>query len=155
MVFQFAKSVFRLCLQELTVSSPEPMDVSGVEEADGGPGQGSDSEGSDYAPGRKKKKRASSSKDKKKGSSSADRSASKKKEPEPEPEEEDDDDDDDDDCMVRTHLLPKNKEKESLCLSVGQSCLFSITPYYLLNVDGSLQQGGLATPLTCEPVTVI
>lgn len=88
-------------MQELAVSSPEPMDVSGMEEADdGGLGQCSDSEGSDYTPGRKKKKRASSSKDKKKSSSNADRSNSKKKEPEPE----EDDDDDDDDCMVTTHL---------------------------------------------------
>lgn len=94
--------------------------MSGVEEADGIPGQCSDTEGSDYAPGRKKKKRASSSKDKKKGSSSADRSTSKKKEPEP--EEEDDDDDDDDDCMVGTHFSPNNKEKESVCPSIGHSC---------------------------------
>lgn len=81
-------------LQELPISSPEPMDVGGVEEAeDGGPGQRSDSEGSDYTPGRKKKKRASSGKEKKRSSAGADRSASKKKDPEP--EEEDDDDDDD------------------------------------------------------------
>lgn len=86
-------------MQELAISSPEPMDVSGVEEADDGPAQCSDSEGSDYTPGRKKKKRASSSKDKKKSSSNADRSTSKKKEPEPE----EDDDDDEDDCTVITH----------------------------------------------------
>ncbi|KAM7373650.1 hypothetical protein PAMP_008487 [Pampus punctatissimus] len=70
------------------------MDVGGVEEAeDGGPAQRSDSEGSDYTPGRKKKKRASSGKEKKRSSVGSERSASKKKEPEP---EEDDDDDDDD-----------------------------------------------------------
>ncbi|XP_028281494.1 chromodomain-helicase-DNA-binding protein 4a isoform X3 [Parambassis ranga] len=80
--------------EELPISSPEPMDMGGVEEAeDGGPAQRSDSEGSDYTPGRKKKKRASSGKEKKRSSAGAERSASKKKEPEP---EEDDDDDDDD-----------------------------------------------------------
>ncbi|XP_035537770.1 chromodomain-helicase-DNA-binding protein 4-like [Morone saxatilis] len=80
--------------EELPISSPEPMDVGGVEEAEEGvPAQRSDSEGSDYTPGRKKKKRASSGKEKKRSSAGADRSASKKKEPEP---EEDDDDDDDD-----------------------------------------------------------
>lgn len=68
------------------------MDVSGVEEAeDGGLAHRSDSEGSDYTPGRKKKKRASSGKDKKRSGAGAERSTSKKKEPEP---EEDDDDDD-------------------------------------------------------------
>lgn len=88
-------------LQELPISSPEPMDVGGVEEAeDGGPGQRSDSEGSDYTPGRKKKKRASSGKEKKRSSAGADRSASKKKDPEPE----EDDDDDDDDSSVRETL---------------------------------------------------
>lgn len=81
--------------QELPVSSPEPMDVSGMDEVeDGGLARRSDSEGSDYTPGRKKKKRASSGKEKKR--SSGERSSSKKKDPEP--EEEDDDDDDD---MVR------------------------------------------------------
>ncbi|XP_056154917.1 chromodomain-helicase-DNA-binding protein 4a isoform X2 [Lampris incognitus] len=86
--------------EELAISSPEPMDVTGVEEAeDVGPAQRSDSEGSDYTPGRKKKKRASSSKDKKRSSTGGDRStggsssASKRKDPEPEEEEEDDDDD--------------------------------------------------------------
>lgn len=67
--------------------------MGGVDEAeDGGLGQRSDSEGSDYTPGRKKKKRASSGKDKKR-SAGVDRSASKKKEPEPEEDEDDDDDD--------------------------------------------------------------
>uniref|UniRef100_A0A3Q3VJI6 Uncharacterized protein n=1 Tax=Mola mola TaxID=94237 RepID=A0A3Q3VJI6_MOLML len=46
------------------------MDVGGAEDADdGGPGQRSDSEGSDYTPGRKKKKRAGSGKEKKRSSS--------------------------------------------------------------------------------------
>ncbi|XP_026156813.1 chromodomain-helicase-DNA-binding protein 4a [Mastacembelus armatus] len=80
--------------EELPISSPEPMDVSGVEEAeDGGPAHRSDSEGSDYTPGRKKKKRASSGKEKKRSSAGVDRSASKKKDPEPEEDEDDDDDD--------------------------------------------------------------
>ncbi|XP_029976288.1 chromodomain-helicase-DNA-binding protein 4a [Salarias fasciatus] len=80
--------------EELAISSPEPMDIGGVEEAeDGGHAQRSDSEGSDYTPGRKKKKRGSSGKEKKRSSAGAERSSSKKKEPEP---EEDDDDDDDD-----------------------------------------------------------
>ncbi|KAG7215551.1 hypothetical protein INR49_014718 [Caranx melampygus] len=80
--------------EELPISSPEPMDIGGAEEAeDGGPAQRSDSEGSDYTPGRKKKKRASSGKEKKRSSAGGERSASKKKDPEP--EEEDDDDDDD------------------------------------------------------------
>lgn len=60
---------------------------------DGGPAQHSDSEGSDYTPGRKKKRRASSGKDKKKSDRSSGILASKRKEPEPEEEEEDDDDD--------------------------------------------------------------
>ncbi|XP_039977493.1 chromodomain-helicase-DNA-binding protein 4-like isoform X2 [Xiphias gladius] len=80
--------------EELPISSPEPMDIGGVEEAeDGGPAQRSDSEGSDYTPGRKKKKRASSGKEKKRSSAGADRSAAKKKDPEPEEDEDDDDDD--------------------------------------------------------------
>ncbi|XP_047460343.1 chromodomain-helicase-DNA-binding protein 4a isoform X2 [Mugil cephalus] len=80
--------------EELPISSPEPMDIGGVEEAeDGVAAQRSDSEGSDYTPGRKKKKRGSSGKEKKRSSAGAERSSSKKKDPEPE----DDDDDDDDD----------------------------------------------------------
>nr|XP_043873739.1 chromodomain-helicase-DNA-binding protein 4a isoform X2 [Solea senegalensis] len=81
--------------EELAISSPEPMDMGGAEEAEEGGAsvQRSDSEGSDYTPGRKKKKRASSGKEKKRSSSAGERSSSKKKEPEPE----DDDDDDDDD----------------------------------------------------------
>lgn len=80
--------------QELPISSPEPMDVGGADEnEDGVPAQRSDSEGSDYTPGRKKKKRASSGKEKKRSSAGAERSASKKKEPEPEEDEDDDDDD--------------------------------------------------------------
>lgn len=62
----------------------------------------SESDVSDYAPGKKKKKRTSSAKDKKKGGAAAEKggssgSKSKRKEPEPEDEE-----DEDDDCQV-TH----------------------------------------------------
>uniref|UniRef100_A0A3Q3SPR1 Chromodomain helicase DNA binding protein 4a n=1 Tax=Mastacembelus armatus TaxID=205130 RepID=A0A3Q3SPR1_9TELE len=89
-----SKGSKRRSRRELPISSPEPMDVSGVEEAeDGGPAHRSDSEGSDYTPGRKKKKRASSGKEKKRSSAGVDRSASKKKDPEPEEDEDDDDDD--------------------------------------------------------------
>ncbi|XP_072226618.1 chromodomain-helicase-DNA-binding protein 4a isoform X4 [Leuresthes tenuis] len=81
--------------EELAISSPEPMDMGGVEDVeDGGPAQRSESEGSDYTPGRKKKKRGSSGKEKKRSSAVVERSSSKRKEPEPE----EDDDDDDDDC---------------------------------------------------------
>ncbi|XP_077404378.1 chromodomain-helicase-DNA-binding protein 4a isoform X2 [Vanacampus margaritifer] len=82
--------------EELAISSPEHMDAAGNEEdANGGAGQAqrSDSEGSDYTPGRKKKKRASGGKEKKRGGASSERSSSRKKEPEPEEEDEDDDDD--------------------------------------------------------------
>ncbi|KAM9385141.1 chromodomain-helicase-DNA-binding protein 4a isoform 2-T2 [Pholidichthys leucotaenia] len=77
--------------EELPISSPEPMDLGGMDDADDGPAQHSDSEGSDYTPGRKKKKKASSGKDKKRSSAGAERSSSRRKDPEP---EEDDDDDD-------------------------------------------------------------
>ncbi|XP_036948905.1 chromodomain-helicase-DNA-binding protein 4a isoform X2 [Acanthopagrus latus] len=80
--------------EELPISSPEPMDMGAVEEAeDSVPVQRSDSEGSDYTPGRKKKKRGSSGKEKKRSSTGAERSTSRKKEPEPEEDEDDDDDD--------------------------------------------------------------
>lgn len=87
-------------MQELLVSSPEPL--IGVEAADRDAddrGVRSESEGSDYAPGKKKKKRSSSAKDKKKGTA-AEKGGSKSKRKDPEPE--DDEDDDDDDCQVRT-----------------------------------------------------
>lgn len=87
-------------LQELPVSSPEHL--IGVEPAERDADEGgvrSESEGSDYAPGRKKKKRSSSTKDKKKGGAAAEKgsSSSKSKRKDPEPE---DDEDDDDDCQV-------------------------------------------------------
>uniref|UniRef100_A0A3Q3GS44 Chromodomain helicase DNA binding protein 4a n=1 Tax=Kryptolebias marmoratus TaxID=37003 RepID=A0A3Q3GS44_KRYMA len=74
--------------------SPEPMDMGGVEDVeDVGSAQRSESEGSDYTPGRKKKKKGSSGKDKKRSSAGVERSSSKRKEPEPEEDEDDDDDD--------------------------------------------------------------
>uniref|UniRef100_A0A8C2KIT0 Chromodomain helicase DNA binding protein 4a n=1 Tax=Cyprinus carpio TaxID=7962 RepID=A0A8C2KIT0_CYPCA len=53
----------------------------------------SESEGSDYTPGRKKKKRACTTKDKKRSSSGADRNSAASKRREPEEEEDEDDDD--------------------------------------------------------------
>ncbi|KAL2080148.1 hypothetical protein ACEWY4_023941 [Coilia grayii] len=83
--------------QRREVSSPEPMEAPEVEEAEEEPAGGgrSDSEGSDYTPGRKKKKRASSAKDKKRSSGATERGggASNAKRKEPEEEEEEDDDD--------------------------------------------------------------
>ncbi|XP_049607663.1 chromodomain-helicase-DNA-binding protein 4a isoform X2 [Syngnathus scovelli] len=87
--------------EELAISSPEHMDAGGGEDeaddddgtAGAGHAQRSDSEGSDYTPGRKKKKRASGGKEKKRSGASSERGSSKKKEPEPEEEDEDDDDD--------------------------------------------------------------
>lgn len=76
------------------------MDIGGIEDADDGPGQRSESEGSDYTPGRKKKKRGGSSKEKKRNSAGVERS-SKRKEPEPE----EDEDEDDDDCSVRKYSV--------------------------------------------------
>ncbi len=80
-----------LCvLQDISISSPEPVEGPAL---DDGEEDRSESEGSDYTPGRKKKKRACTTKDKKRSSSGADRisAASKRREPE---EEEDEDDDD-------------------------------------------------------------
>ncbi|XP_021177955.2 chromodomain-helicase-DNA-binding protein 4a isoform X2 [Fundulus heteroclitus] len=78
--------------EELAISSPEPMDMGGVEDVeDTGSAQRSESEGSDYTPGRKKKKKGSGGKEKKR--SSIPERSSKRKEPEPEEDEDDDDDD--------------------------------------------------------------
>uniref|UniRef100_A0AAR2INI5 DNA helicase n=1 Tax=Pygocentrus nattereri TaxID=42514 RepID=A0AAR2INI5_PYGNA len=82
--------------EDIPISSPEHVEGAEVDEVEeDGAGGRSDSEGSDYTPGRKKKKRASTSRDKKRNSTAAERnsnsSASKRKEPE---EEEDEDDDD-------------------------------------------------------------
>ncbi len=95
------------------------MDMGGVEEAeDGSHAQRSDSEGSDYTPGRKKKKRASSGKEKKRSSAVAERSTSKKKEPEPE-EEEDDDDDDGSVRKTRGGLRSQSKYLNKFILLLG------------------------------------
>ncbi|XP_076158076.1 chromodomain-helicase-DNA-binding protein 4a [Alosa pseudoharengus] len=82
------------------VSSPEPIEGperEEVEEEAVGGGVRSDSEGSDYTPGRKKKKRGSSAKEKKRSSGATERSggssSAKRKEPAEEEEEEEDDDD--------------------------------------------------------------
>ncbi|PWA23841.1 hypothetical protein CCH79_00010933 [Gambusia affinis] len=86
--------------EELPVSSPEHL--MGMEAAERDADEGgvrSESEGSDYAPGRKKKKRSSSAKDKKKGGGAGEKGGSKSKRKEPEPE---DDDDDDDDCQPKS-----------------------------------------------------
>lgn len=90
-------------MQDLDGSSPEEvLGAEGVEgdKEDGG-GPRSDSEGSDYTPGKKKKKRASTSKEKKRGGTNGERekggggsSSSKTKRKEPEPEDEEDEDDD-------------------------------------------------------------
>lgn len=78
--------------EELAISSPEPMDMGGVEDVeDTGSAQRSESEGSDYTPGRKKKKKASGGKEKKRNI--VPERSSKRKEPEPEEDEDDDDDD--------------------------------------------------------------
>ncbi|KAK7899273.1 hypothetical protein WMY93_020126 [Mugilogobius chulae] len=89
--------------EELAVSSPEPMDTVGPEDGeDVAAAQRSDSEGSDYTPGRKKKKRGGTGKEKKRSSSSNDRGSAKRKEPEP---EEDEDDDDDSEPKTSSQLL--------------------------------------------------
>lgn len=90
--------ISHMCVvQDVQVSSPEPMEqpeVGEPEEEAVGVAR-SDSEGSDYTPGRKKKKRASSAKEKKRSSGSVERSggssSAKRKEPEEEEEEDDDD----------------------------------------------------------------
>ncbi|MCJ8749769.1 hypothetical protein PDJAM_G00180210 [Pangasius djambal] len=93
--------------EDIPISSPEPVEGHDVDEVEeDGPGGHSDSEGSDYTPGRKKKKRASTSRDKKRNSAGADRSSSlavsKRKEPE---EEEDEDDDDSSEPKTSSQLL--------------------------------------------------
>lgn len=96
--------------------------MGGVEEAEDG-GQRSDSEGSDYTPGRKKKKRASSGKEKKRSSVGAERSSSKKKEPEPE----EDDDDDDDDSSVRGNTLKFEIWSNFIFSKCVQVCLCTLS----------------------------
>uniref|UniRef100_A0AAY4DS71 DNA helicase n=1 Tax=Denticeps clupeoides TaxID=299321 RepID=A0AAY4DS71_9TELE len=104
----YTKSYVRVAFsQDLPISSPEPLERADVDELDddGGGGIRSDSDGSDYTPGRKKKKRAAIAKDKKRNSSTTERgasSASKRKEPE---EEDDDDDDDSQEPKTSSQLL--------------------------------------------------
>lgn len=82
--------------KDIPISSPEPVEGHDVDEVEeDGPGGRSDSEGSDYTPGRKKKKRASMSRDKKRNSAGVDRSSSLAVSKRKEPEEEEDEDDDD------------------------------------------------------------
>ncbi|KAM9434406.1 chromodomain-helicase-DNA-binding protein 4a isoform 2-T2 [Clarias gariepinus] len=93
--------------EDVPLSSPEPVEGHEVDEVEeDGPGGRSDSEGSDYTPGRKKKKRASTSRDKKRNNAGVDRSSSlavsKRKEPE---EEEDEDDDDSSEPKTSSQLL--------------------------------------------------
>ncbi|KAF5892446.1 chromodomain-helicase-DNA-binding protein 4-like isoform X1, partial [Clarias magur] len=93
--------------EDVPLSSPEPVEGHEVDEVEEeGPGGRSDSEGSDYMPGRKKKKRASTSRDKKRNNAGADRSSSlavsKRKEAE---EEEDEDDDDSSEPKTSSQLL--------------------------------------------------
>ncbi|XP_073678469.1 chromodomain-helicase-DNA-binding protein 4-like isoform X1 [Garra rufa] len=76
--------------EDIGISSPEPVEGPDV---DDGEEDRSESEGSDYTPGRKKKKRASTAKDKKRSSSAADRNSAASKRREPEEEEDEDDDD--------------------------------------------------------------
>ncbi|KAK1805394.1 hypothetical protein P4O66_019709, partial [Electrophorus voltai] len=93
--------------EDIPISSPEPIDGGDMDEVEeDGAGGRSDSEGSDYTPGRKKKKRANASRDKKRNSCVAERNsslaASKRKEPE---EEEDEDDDDSSEPKTSAQLL--------------------------------------------------
>ncbi|XP_072531652.1 chromodomain-helicase-DNA-binding protein 4a [Salminus brasiliensis] len=93
--------------EDIPISSPEPVEGPEVDDVEeDGAGGHSDSEGSDYTPGRKKKKRASTSREKKRNSIGAERNstsaASKRKEPE---EEEDEDDDDSLEPKTSSQLL--------------------------------------------------
>ncbi|KAJ8392906.1 hypothetical protein AAFF_G00071100 [Aldrovandia affinis] len=104
----------RLRREDLGGSSPEAVHGAEVEEGDreeaGGPR--SDSEGSDYTPGKKKKKRGSMTKEKKRGGANGERekggggsSSGKSKRKEPEPEEEEDEDDDSQEPKTSAQLL--------------------------------------------------
>uniref|UniRef100_A0A3B3S529 Chromodomain helicase DNA binding protein 4 n=1 Tax=Paramormyrops kingsleyae TaxID=1676925 RepID=A0A3B3S529_9TELE len=88
--------------------------VQGLDAEDGdeeeGAGIRSDSEGSDYTPGRKKKKRGSSAKERKRGTSGerekiSGGSSNKSKRKEPEPEDEEDEDDDNQEPKTSAQLL--------------------------------------------------
>ncbi|XP_055732192.1 chromodomain-helicase-DNA-binding protein 4-like isoform X3 [Salvelinus fontinalis] len=90
--------------EDVPMSSPEPMETPEVDRDEERAAPRSDSEGSDYNPGKKKKKnRGSTSKEKKRSSTSADRNGGgKDKRKDPEPEEEEDEDDDDDSLEPKT-----------------------------------------------------
>ncbi|XDV33944.1 hypothetical protein PO909_004177 [Leuciscus waleckii] len=75
--------------EDIGISSPEPGEGPELDDGE----DRSESEGSDYTPGKKKKKRASTSKEKKRSSSGADRNSAASKRREPEEEEDEDDDD--------------------------------------------------------------
>uniref|UniRef100_A0A672T4U4 Chromodomain-helicase-DNA-binding protein 4-like n=1 Tax=Sinocyclocheilus grahami TaxID=75366 RepID=A0A672T4U4_SINGR len=77
------RSCFGQWTRDFTMEGPDPDDGE----------DRSESEGSDYTPGRKKKKRACTTKDKKRSSSGADRNSAASKRREPEEEEDEDDDD--------------------------------------------------------------
>uniref|UniRef100_A0A8C7GQY1 Chromodomain helicase DNA binding protein 4a n=1 Tax=Oncorhynchus kisutch TaxID=8019 RepID=A0A8C7GQY1_ONCKI len=89
-----------LCpLQDVPMSSPEPMETPEVDRDEERAVPHSDSEGSDYNPGKKKKKnRGGTSKEKK-------RRKDKRKDPEPEEEEDEDDDDDSSEPKTSSQLL--------------------------------------------------
>ncbi|XP_062867262.1 chromodomain-helicase-DNA-binding protein 4a isoform X2 [Trichomycterus rosablanca] len=91
--------------EDIPMSSPEAVEGPNMEdmEEDGNGGR-SDSEGSDYTPGRKKKKRASTGKEKKRNSG-PDRSSAASRRKEPVEEEEEDDDDDDSEPKTSSQLL--------------------------------------------------
>ncbi|CAB1321008.1 unnamed protein product [Coregonus sp. 'balchen'] len=95
--------------EDVPMSSPEPMETPEVDRDEERAVPHSDSEGSDYNPGKKKKKnRGSISKEKKRSSTSTDRNGGgkdKRKDPEPEEEEDEDDDDDSSEPKTSSQLL--------------------------------------------------
>ncbi|CDQ75534.1 unnamed protein product [Oncorhynchus mykiss] len=95
--------------EDVPMSSPEPMETPEVDRDEERAVPHSDSEGSDYNPGKKKKKnRGGTSKEKKRSSTSADRNGGgkdKRKDPEPEEEEDEEDDDDSSEPKTSSQLL--------------------------------------------------
>uniref|UniRef100_A0A674AY76 Chromodomain helicase DNA binding protein 4a n=1 Tax=Salmo trutta TaxID=8032 RepID=A0A674AY76_SALTR len=95
--------------EDVPMSSPEPMETPEVDRDEERAVPHSDSEGSDYNPGKKKKKnRGGTSKEKKRSSTSTDRNGGgkdKRKDPEPEEEEDEDDDDDSSEPKTSSQLL--------------------------------------------------
>ncbi|TRY96280.1 hypothetical protein DNTS_024011 [Danionella cerebrum] len=84
--------------EDIGISSPEPAEGHDL---DDGEEERSESEGSDYTPGRKKKKSGSTVKDKKKSRTERSSAPVKRREP----EEEDDEDDDDSEPKSSSQLL--------------------------------------------------